>query len=76
MITNKWLMSHFEGNLRLVNKIHSSGHEYADDESEYKEDLGVMASPAPAPLAACRSTSGIKGGDASSEFFCFQCGGY
>lgn len=48
-------MSHFEGNLRPVNKIFGSGHEQAADESEYKEDLGAMASPAYAPPARrCR----------------------
>lgn len=43
-------MSHFEGNLRPVNKIRGTGHEQAEDESEYKEDLGAMASPSYAHL--------------------------
>lgn len=45
-------MSHFEGNLKQVNKIYGSGHELAEDESVYKEDLGAMASPAYAPPAS------------------------
>lgn len=53
------VISHFEGNLRPVNKIHCSGHEQAEDESEYKEDLGAMASPAyaPPPARRCRLSS-------------------
>lgn len=60
MITNKWLMSHFEGNLRPVNKIRGSGHEQAEDESEYKEDLGAMASPAYAPLVRRRRLISVR----------------
>lgn len=70
MITNKWLMSHFEGNLRPVNKILSSGHEQAEDESEYKEDLGAMASPAYAsPARRCRPSSRLHRADAGAASF-------
>lgn len=65
-------MSHFEGNLRPVNKIYGSGHEQAEDESEYKEDLGAMASPAyapPPPARCCRPSSHLQRAVAGAASF-------